>query len=172
MHHDSDTRPANEMTGDAHHALLARFYTAFQQRDGAAMAACYHREATFRDPAFELAGAEVGAMWRMLCARGSDLRVEYSNLEAGQESGSADWQAWYTFSATGLAVHNIVHSRFRFADGLIHDQVDTFSFWRWSRQALGPVGAMLGWTPLLRNRIRAGARRSLERFIEDERRPA
>ena len=30
--------------------LIERFYHAFQQRDGAAMAACYHANAHFRDP--------------------------------------------------------------------------------------------------------------------------
>ena len=151
--------------------LLTAFYSAFQRRDGIAMAACYHADATFRDPAFELAGAEVGAMWRMLCSRSTDLRIEYSNLEADAESGSADWQAWYTFTTTGRAVHNIVHSQFRFADGLIIGQVDTFAFWRWSRQALGPLGAVLGWTPMLQNKVRGTARASLERFLAAERKP-
>ena len=108
-------------------------------------------------------------MWRMLCSRSSDLRIEPSNLEADAQRGSADWQAWYTFSTTGRKVHNVVHSQFRFADGLILEQVDTFAFWRWSRQALGPIGVLLGWTPVVRGKVRATARRSLERFLEAER---
>ena len=40
------------------------------------MAACYAPNAHFIDPVFELQGAEIGAMWTMLCERGSDLRVE------------------------------------------------------------------------------------------------
>src|SRR6478735_2969497 len=63
-------------------ALIERFYHAFQQRDGAAMAACYHANASFRDPVFELEGARVGAMWRMLTSRGADLRVEFGNISA------------------------------------------------------------------------------------------
>ena len=55
--------------------LIERFYRAFQQRDAATMAACYAPHATFRDPVFTLAGAQVGTMWRMLCARGADLHV-------------------------------------------------------------------------------------------------
>ena len=144
--------------------LIERFYRAFQQRDGAAMAACYHANARFRDPVFELEGARVGAMWRMLTSRGADLRVEFANVSADAAEGRADWQAWYTFSATGRQVHNVINARFRFAEGLIIEHVDTFDFWRWSRQALGPVGTLLGWSPMIRNKVRSEAARALDRF--------
>jgi ketosteroid isomerase-like protein len=150
----------------ANAALLERFYTAFQRRDAAAMARCYHAQATFRDPVFTLAGAHVGNMWRMLCARASDLRVEFDAVAADGETGTAKWQAWYAFSATGRNVHNTIAARFRFADGLIAEHVDDFAFWRWSRQALGPAGALLGWTPWLRARVRRDAARALQRFEE------
>lgn len=146
-------------------ALIERFYRALQQRDGAAMAACYRAEATFRDPVFELDGARIGAMWKMLTSRGAGLRVEFGNVAADATSGGADWQAWYTFSATGRPVHNIISAHFRFADGLIAEHVDTFDFWRWSRQALGPVGALLGWSPPIRAKVRGEAARALDRFI-------
>ena len=148
----------------ANRALIERFYRAFQQRDAATMAACYHAAATFRDPVFELAGSRIGSMWKMLTARGTDLRVEYGNVIADAANGGADWQAWYTFSATGRPVHNIIAARFRFADGLIIEHVDTFDFWRWSRQALGPTGALLGWSPLIRGKVRGEAMRALDRF--------
>ena len=49
--------------------LIRRFYDAFAALDGAAMAACYHPQASFSDPVFpDLRGAEPGAMWRMLTA--------------------------------------------------------------------------------------------------------
>jgi len=142
------------------------------------MAACYHPDATFRDPVFELRGADIGRMWTMLCSRATDLRVEYANIEAPDVAPSAnaaasnppdasaacDWQAWYTFTATGRPVHNVVHAAFRLRDGLIVDHVDTFDFWRWSRQALGPAGLLLGWSPLLRAKVRKQAAESLARF--------
>lgn len=143
---------------------IETFYRAFQQRDAATMAACYTADATFRDPAFDLQGERVGAMWRMLCERGKDLRLEFGNVRAEGERGSADWQAWYSFSKTGRAVHNVIHAEFRFRDGLICEHVDTFNFWRWSRQALGPAGLLLGWTPLLQNKVRAEAARSLAAY--------
>lgn len=146
-------------------ALIERFYRAFQQRDGEAMAACYHANAHFRDPVFELQGARVGAMWKMLTSRGADLRVEYANISADAAGGSADWQAWYKFSATGRPVHNIISARFRFAEGLIIEHVDTFDFWRWSRQALGPVGMLLGWSPMVHGKVRSQAARALDHYI-------
>ncbi len=57
--------------------LIERFYAAFDRKDGDAMAACYHPDARFSDPAFgELRGAEIGRMWRMLTERGEELEVE------------------------------------------------------------------------------------------------
>ena len=153
------------MTTADHHDLIVRFYTAFQKRDAATMAACYASQATFRDPVFTLQGAQVGAMWRMLCERGTDLRIEFANVSAGASVGGADWQAWYAFSATGRQVHNVIHAAFRFADGRIVEHIDTFDFWRWSRQALGPAGALLGWTPWLHAKVRREAARALDRFM-------
>lgn len=153
------------MTVAANEATLNRLHTAFAARDGQAMAGCYHPDAHFRDPVFELHGGEVGAMWRMLCSRSADLRIESSGLVVKGDRGRADWQAWYPFSTTGRKVHNIVHSEYRFSDGLIVHQVDTFPFWRWSRQALGPAGLLLGWTPLLQNKVRATARKALSHYM-------
>jgi len=146
-------------------ALIERFYAAFQRRDGAAMAACYHANARFCDPVFELEGARVGAMWKMLTSRGTDLRVEFGNVSADAASGGADWQARYKFSATGRPVHNIISARFRFAEGLIIEHVDTFDFWRWARQALGPVGLLLGWSPMVRGKVRVQAARALDQYM-------
>jgi hypothetical protein len=145
-------------------ALIDRFYKAFKQRDAAGMAACYHVQARFRDPVFELQGERIGKMWKMLCSRGADLRVEFGNVSADATAGSADWQAWYTFSTTRRPVHNVIHARFRFADGLIVEHIDEFNFWRWSRQALGPAGLLLGWSPFIRAKVRSEAARALERF--------
>jgi len=155
----------NENAALENRALIERFYSTFQQRDGAAMAACYHANASFRDPVFDLKGARVGAMWQMLTSRGADLRVEFGDVSADATSGTANWQAWYKFSATGRPVHNIISARFRFAEGLIIEHVDTFDFWRWSRQALGPIGMLLGWSPVLRSKVHMQAARALDQYI-------
>jgi hypothetical protein len=155
---------ARPISADDHRNLIERFYRALQQRDGATMAGCYHGSAKFRDPVFELAGADIGKMWRMLCTHGEDLRVEFANLSADACVGRADWQAWYTFKSSARPVHNVIHASFRFADGLIVEHIDHFDFWRWSRQAIGPAGWLLGWSPLVRTKVRAEAVRALERF--------
>src|SRR6266542_363957 len=129
------------------------------------MAACYAPDVSFSDPAFpDLEGEEAGAMWRMLTARANDLRIELREHEAGDERGSARWIAHYTFTQTGRPVVNDVRASFRFAGGLIVEHRDEFDFHRWARQALGPVGLVLGWTPLLRASVRRRARAGLEQF--------
>ena len=146
--------------------LIEGFYAAFDRRDGVAMAAAYAPDAHFRDPVFgDLTGVEAGAMWRMLTRTARDLKVELAEHDAT----SARWIATYTFAATGRPVINDVRATFRFADGLIVDHVDEFSFWKWSRQALGPKGLALGWTPFLRRKVGGTAKAGLDKFIAKER---
>jgi ketosteroid isomerase-like protein len=152
----------------AHSALIERFYTAFDARDGATMAAAYAPDVHFSDPVFQdLRGREAGAMWIMLTGRAQDLRVELVAHEAHEERGSAHWVADYTFS-TGRRVHNDVHAEFTFQDGLIHTHHDRFSFYGWARQALGPLGLALGWTPLLQGKVRRQARAGLDTALAAE----
>ena len=142
--------------------VVERLYAAFDRRDGEAMAALYAPDGHFRDPVFgDLTGAEAGAMWRMLTRTARDLKVELPEHDAT----SAHWIAHYTFSATGRPVVNDVRARFRIENGLIVDHVDEFSFWKWSRQALGPKGLVLGWTPFLRAKVGRTARAGLDQFM-------
>ena len=141
-----------------------RFYEAFARRDGDAMAACYTPDARFSDPVFgELRGSEPGDMWRMLTGRAQDLEVRLVSHDADDAAGRANWVADYTFR-TGRRVHNDVQATFRFRDGLIAEHDDRFSFHAWARQALGPVGLALGWTPLLRAKVSREALAGLAAF--------
>jgi ketosteroid isomerase-like protein len=146
--------------------VVERLYAAFDRRDGEAMAALYAPDGHFRDPVFgDLTGAEAGAMWRMLTRTARDLKVELPEHDAT----SAHWIARYTFSATGRPVVNDVRATFRIENGLIADHVDEFSFWKWSRQALGTKGLLLGWTPFLRSKVGGTAKAGLDKFIAKER---
>ena len=148
--------------------LIERFYTAFAALDGDTMAACYAPGATFSDPVFtDLKDGEPGAMWRMLTGRAKDLEVKLDEHEAGDTTGSAHWLADYTFS-TGRRVHNDVRAAFTFEDGLIKTHKDSFSFYGWTRQALGPVGVLLGWSPVVQGKVRGQARERLDEFIAGE----
>ena len=145
----------------ANEDLIRKFYTAFQQRDFLTMQSCYHPDATFSDPVFQnLNSKEVKAMWQMLLTSSKDLRVEFSNIT----SNSCHWEAWYSFSRTGRQVHNIIDATMEFKDGLIYKHKDHFDFWRWSRQALGLPGLVLGWTPMISNKVRTTARERLDKF--------
>ena len=148
---------------------IERFYRAFAQLDAETMAACYAADATFDDEAFSLRGArEVGGMWRMLCEgtkakAPGDWKLVYSQVT----DRSAHWDANYRFTATGRLVLNRIDSVFEFdANGLITRQRDTFDFWAWSRQALGTPGLLLGWSPLLRKKVRATAAANLQRYLD------
>ncbi len=147
--------------------LIERFYQAFKERDGRAMGACYHDQVHFADPVFvDLKGEQARGMWRMLCERGKDLVIEASRIEANEERGIAHWDAFYTFSATGKKVHNIIDAEFRFQDGLIIDHRDRFDLYRWARQALGAKGLLLGWAPPVQNAVRKQAMKGLESFLK------
>ena len=145
--------------------LIQRFYAAFAERRGDSMAACYAPGAHFSDPVFpDLNDEEPGQMWRMLTKASDDLRIELLEHEADDETGSARWQAHYTFTQTGRPVMNDVRATFRFADGLIADHRDDFDFHRWSRQALGLPGLLLGWTPIIRGAVQKKAAARLADF--------
>ncbi len=153
---------------EANRALIERFYEEFGRCNGAAMTACYAPDAHFRDPAFgDLEGEEIGAMWRMLTGRASDLKIELREHEADEDSGSAHWIARYTFS-TGRPVVNDIQARFRFRDGLIADHVDEFDFRHWAKQALGPSGHLVALLPPLRKKARAKALDQLAAFRLEE----
>lgn len=147
--------------------LIRNFYTCFQNRDYEGMQACYADDARFSDPVFQnLNAVEVRKMWEMLITRGKDLIVEFSNVEAGEETASVDWKASYTFSATGKKVVNRIHATFVFENGKIARHLDHFSFYNWARQAMGFPGLLFGWTGFLQESVRQKARQNLAAFMK------
>ena len=148
-----------------HQALITRFYQAFQRLDAQAMADCYTTDVVFSDPVFgELRGHNAADMWRMLTSRAKDFSLTFDQVQADGQRGSAHWVATYVFSQTGATVVNDIQARFVFRDGKICEHHDHFDLWRWSRQALGLKGLLLGWTPLVQNAIRAQAQKGLKAF--------
>jgi hypothetical protein len=147
---------------------IETFYTAFARLDSATMAQCYAENARFDDEAFSLSGRQqIGGMWAMLCEATKAKGMDAWKLEASDiTDSSAHWEAHYRFSATGRLVHNIIEATFEFgADGLIVRHRDSFDFWRWSRQALGTPGLLLGWSPFLKAKVRATAAGNLAKFL-------
>ena len=150
--------------------LIRHFYESFAQNNADAMVACYSDEIEFSDPAFgSLKGADAKNMWRMLVARAKgNIKIEFKNVYADDKKGSADWTADYLFSKTGRQVHNEIHAEFEFKDGKIFRHHDTFDIWKWSQQALGMSGLLLGWSSLLQNKIRQTAKESLREYCEKQ----
>ncbi|MFN8689396.1 MAG: nuclear transport factor 2 family protein [Cyclobacteriaceae bacterium] len=149
----------------ANEALIHSFYATFQKRDAATMKSCYHPEVHFHDPAFQdLHGAEVGAMWQMLIERGGDMTLNFSDVKANENEGSATWVAHYTFSLTGRPVQNHIHAHFRFADGQIIDHRDEFDFDRWLKMAFGWKWILFKLPPV-RQKFHQRLRTMLNKFI-------
>ena len=132
------------------------------------MTNCYHENIVFQDPAFgELHGEEAKSMWRMLIERGGGkIKIGYKNIQADRTKGSAEWEAIYIFSKTGRTVHNKIKASFEFEDGRIIKHTDRFNLWKWSTMALGPVGFFLGFTPIIKNRIRKESRKLLAQYMQ------
>lgn len=148
--------------------IATKFYRSFQAKDDSGMAECYSDQIVFSDPVFpHLTGDDAKAMWRMLCKTGKDLKIEFVPLDAGPTKPNEvkmRWDARYSFSKTGRFVHNVVTATMTIENGKIVRHIDDFSFWHWSRQALGPVGAIFGWSRFLQNAVRRTAAQSLARF--------
>jgi hypothetical protein len=150
-------------------ATLERFYKAFAGLDAKTMALCYAQDAQFDDPVFSLRGrTHIGGMWTMLCSNVKKTGRNEWKLEVRDITDtSAHWEPTYRFSTSGLMVHNIIDAEFEFdSQGLIKRHRDRFSFWRWSRQALGMTGVLLGWTGWLRSKVRRQASRNLAKHLQ------
>ena len=149
--------------------IIEDFYQAFNDLDAEKMVSHYHDEVSFEDPAFgELEGDHAKNMWRMLCASqqktGNEFRVEVSEIFADENTGTARWDAYYTFSQTGRKVHKLIYATFHFQDGKIFDHRDSFDSWRWARQALGLKGLLLGWAPFFKKGLQKQTNRMLAKF--------
>ncbi|WP_421763041.1 nuclear transport factor 2 family protein [Ekhidna sp.] len=151
-------------------STLEKFYSAFQSQDASKMAECYHPDVVFNDPVFKnLNHREVTGMWEMLIDRSKGkLEIDFHSIVGDDELANCIWEAEYEFSKTGNSVHNIIHSTMEFKDGLIIKHTDDFNFWRWSKMALGLTGTLLGWSPMLKNKVRKMAIASLDKYLKSQ----
>ncbi len=149
-------------------ALINKFYSSFQKLDHCGMNSCYSDDVVFSDPVFGLLrGEEVRAMWEMLCKNAKDFSLTYSNIKhLDGEYSTCEWVASYTFSKTGKKVVNKIKANMRFGGGKIIEHSDAFSLHRWSKQAMGFMGWLLGWNRFFQRKIQNGARKNLTGFME------
>ena len=148
--------------------LITNFYEAFAKGDAEAMVACYHNDIQFHDPAFgDLQGEDAKNMWRMLIGRNKgNIHITFSNIVANEKTGSANWRAEYVFSQTNRKVINVIAAKFEFADGKIIKHTDSFDIYKWTKQALGIKGYLLGWTGFMRNQIQQQSGKLLKKYTE------
>lgn len=148
--------------------LITKFYSAFSRLDYQTMQECYADNVVFSDPAFGL--LEQGkpqAMWQMLCTRAQNFSLTFSDIEIiDDEYATCKWTAKYIFSKTGRPVTNHVKAYIRMQDGKITEHTDSFDFYKWSRQALGLSGWLLGWTGFMQKKVQAEALKNLTAFIK------
>lgn len=155
---------------NANENLIAKFYTAFANADAKTMSECYHPKVHFIDPAFGLLKEEqVSNMWKMLILKSKgNIKIEFSDIKADEFTGSARWVATYNFSKTNRKVINKISAEFVFQDGLIIKHTDNFDVWKWSKQAFGVTGYLLGWTGFFQGKIQEQALSSLKKFQESK----
>ncbi|MGO4904024.1 nuclear transport factor 2 family protein [Flavobacterium sp. W20_MBD1_R3] len=148
--------------------VLVKFYTAFANADAVTMSDCYDSKSQFRDPVFGLLkGNDVCQMWKMLIEKSKgNLKIEFSALKADEYNGSAQWIATYNISETNRKVVNCIQAQFQFKNGLIIKHTDDFDIWKWSKQAFGITGYLLGWTGFFQKKIQQQALLSLKKYKE------
>jgi len=151
--------------------LIHQFYSAFQRKDPEGMKQCYHEELTFNDEVFRnLNYLEACNMWEMLIKAGKDLEVEFSDIQADDTHGQAQWTATYTFSKTQREVVNKLQASFVFKEGKIVQHTDRFNFYKWARQAFGMTGILLGWSGFFKNKVRETAKHRLLEYMKKNKR--
>lgn len=141
---------------------LEKFYASFSKGNAEAMNSCYHENATFEDPAFgKLNSNQVKAMWQMLLSKKeeSQFKIKYQVLS----ENSATWEASYLYGKRKVV--NNVSSTFIFKEDKIIRHIDDFNLWKWTQQALGLSGYLLGWSSFMRNKIQKTTNQKLKKFM-------
>jgi ketosteroid isomerase-like protein len=148
--------------------LIEKFYTAFKNLDAKTMNACYSDNIVFYDPMFDLLkGYETKAMWEMLCKNAKEFSLEFDSIkDLGDGYYNCNWKASYNFSKTGRRVINNGKAYMKIENGIITEHSDGWSFHKWSGQAIGVMGKLLGWSSLLKNKVKNTAKKSLLEYIQ------
>jgi ketosteroid isomerase-like protein len=145
--------------------VITKFYEAFSKKDWKTMQSCYHDDIVFEDPAFgKLKGEDAKKMLKMLCEQGKDLELRYSDITCSDSTGTAFWEADYTFSATNKKVKNKINASFEIKEGLIIKHTDSFNLRKWAGQALGFTGFLIGGTKFFKKKMNSKARYSLKQY--------
>lgn len=148
--------------------VVTQFYTAFAEGDAATMRSLYSDAIEFEDPAFgKLKGTEAKMMWTMLLARSQgNLKVRFEIKEVTVQTAVVYWEARYPFSKTGRQIHNKIRAQLTIENGKIIKHTDRFPLWKWSQQALGLKGLLVGWTPFFKKKLQQQTQKMLQQFMK------
>lgn len=146
--------------------VTRQFFDRLAARNLPGLLAQYHPDIHYRNPFFELHGAEVAAMWRMWWDYLPDVQVVCK--DSGINSDGAYWHAIYTYSPTGRRVEHHISADLMFSDGAIIQHVDRFNVHEWANNAYGFVGRMIGGWRLFEWRIAMQARTRLAAFLREQ----
>jgi ketosteroid isomerase-like protein len=153
--------------------LIEKFYTSFSEGDFKGMKECYHAEICFQDPVFgKLMGEKPGNMWEMLLSqKKANLTISFDRIDVSSNTGKAHWTAEYLYGKSKRKVTNIVRAEFKFKEGKIIEHIDTFDLWKWTKQAMGITGYLMGWTPFMKTKIQATTNKRLNDFMKNKANP-
>lgn len=148
--------------------VINSFYKAFAKGKANEMVSHYHPDVVFEDPVFgQLKGDDAKSMWKMLIERSNgNLKITYSDVKVVRNTGEAKWEAVYPFGPEKRMVHNKISAEFEFKDGKIIKHSDRFDLWKWSRMALGFKGLLLGWSPLVQNKVKSQSKSLLKKYMQ------
>lgn len=152
--------------------VIEKFYNAFKEGNAEEMVSCYDDNIIFEDPAFgELKGEKAKMMWKMLLSK-KEARAEISYstiiIDNTVTRGTAKWTARYTYGPAKRKVVNHVNATFEIKNNKITRHTDNFNFWKWSMQALGFTGYVLGWSSFMKNKVQGFTNKALEQFINTQ----
>ncbi len=152
----------------SNYQLLLTFFTAFAKKDLDAMLDCYHKNVVYDDVSFGKQQQEKAkAVWRFLIKNvGEKAVITFSNIQTSATSGQANGTITYYFGKRKIT--NEITATFHFQDGKIIYHKDEYNLWKWSQQAFGFVGYLIGWSLAFRWLIRWQMQRSLQAFIRHQ----
>ena len=147
-------------------SILFKFFKAFENVNTIEMCACYHPKIQFNNPIFgSLTTNEVCDMWQMLMDSSvKNLKINFSEIQANEYSGTVQWIAKYNFGKKNRKIIHKIQGQFTFKEGFIIKHTDNFDFWKWSMQAYGWKGYLLGWTGFFQKKIQQNAIQSLKAY--------
>ncbi|WP_026389784.1 nuclear transport factor 2 family protein [[Acholeplasma] multilocale] len=137
--------------------LMESFYEAFSKGDWKTMNSFYADNTTFTDSIFKgLNHEQVTAMWKMLLENNEDMSVEFTIIEDNDDF-KVNWIVTYKFGPKRRKVINSVLASFEIENDKIVKHKDEFNFYKWSKQSLGLVGFLFGWTKWFNKKVGVGA---------------